>query len=198
MAAAPRAAAPQPQPGPRQPQPAPRQPQPGPRHPRPAARQPTAPPRQPPMAAPRKPPNPPNPPPRQPPTTRADAVSTMSRQMPVAIAAVSISIDLRIVFLLSKFRFSTHGRPAAAGGAIGDCPQTWADLPVASVRGRDDEHGVAPANGRRRGRLFRGWAAGAGVMSMGSLPRMVGGGGGGGGSSPASPHWFVMSLGRVL
>src|SRR5262245_3695514 len=103
MAAAPTAAAPQPQPGPRQPQPAPRQPQPGPRHPRPAPRQPTAPPRQPPMAAPRKPPNPPNPPPRKPPPTRADAVSIMSRQMPVAVAAVSMSMDLRIVFSLSKF-----------------------------------------------------------------------------------------------
>src|SRR5262247_3884284 len=129
MAAAPRAAAPQPQPGPRQPQPAPRQPQPGPRQPRPAARQPTAPPRQPPKPAPRKPPNPPprkppnppNPPPRKPPPTRADAVSIMSRQMPAAVAAVSMSIDLRIVFSCRSSFSASSSRGLKR--AIGDSPE---------------------------------------------------------------------------
>src|SRR5215475_4587838 len=126
MAAAPRAAAPQPQPGPRQPQPAPRQPQPGPRQPRPAARQPTAPPRQPPKPAPRKPPmaaprKPPNPPPRKPPPTRADAVSIMSRQMPAAVAAVSMSIDLRIVFSCRSSFSASSSRGLKR--AIGDSPE---------------------------------------------------------------------------
>src|SRR5262245_48951243 len=126
MAAAPRAAAPQPQPGPRQPQPAPRQPQPGPRQPRPAARQPTAPPRQPPKPAPRKPPmaaprKPPNPPPRKPPPTRADAVSIMSRQMPAAVAAVSMSIDLRIVFSCRSPFSASSSRGLKR--AIGDSPE---------------------------------------------------------------------------